>query len=75
MEPVGSGIVLSPSGVPIPFDPVADAADREREQGHRAKREHEAEIRAVEAAELRASNQARDAAHRSELPEHLRRVA
>jgi hypothetical protein len=75
MEPVGSGIVLSPSGVPIPYSPAADAADREREASDRARREKEAAIRAVEAAELAASKRARDEAHRQELPEHLRRMA
>ena len=69
----GEGIKLSPSGVPIPDDPAADAADRDRERSRRAQRKAEAETRAVEAAERRASNEARDAAHQTELPHPLRR--
>jgi hypothetical protein len=72
LEPIGSGIKLSPAGVPIPDDPAADAGDREREASRRAQLQAQAEIRAVEAAELHASNQARDTAHRRELPAHLR---
>jgi hypothetical protein len=72
MDERGSGIVLSPSGVPVPYDPAADAAEQAREASRRAQLQTEAEIRAVEAAELRASNEARDAAHRRELPEHMR---
>jgi hypothetical protein len=75
LEPRGSGIVYSPAGVPIPYDPAADAADREREQSRRAQLQTEAEIRAVEAAEAHASKQARDEAARSELPPHLRGAA
>jgi hypothetical protein len=75
LEPRGSGLKLSPSGVPIDDNPGADAADRAREASRRAQLEAEAGIRAVEAAELRASNQARDEAHRRELPEHLRELA
>jgi hypothetical protein len=74
LEPRGSGLVYSPAGVPIDFNPAADEADREREASRRAQLQAEGEIRAVEAAELRASNRARDEAHRSELPEHLRRL-
>ena len=72
LEPRGSGIKLSPSGVPIPDDPAADAADLDREASRRTQLEAEAEIRAIEAAEHRRSREARDEAHQRELPEHLR---
>jgi hypothetical protein len=72
LEPRGSGLRLSPSGVPIEFNPAADSADRERAASRRARSDAEAGIRAAEAAEQRASKQARDAAHRRELPAHLR---
>jgi hypothetical protein len=74
LEPPGSGIKLSPAGVPIPDDPAADERDRVREESRRAQLQAQAEIRAVEAAQRRASDQARDRAHQSELPEHLRRI-
>lgn len=73
LEPRGSGLVLSPAGVPVEFDPASDERDRAREESRRAQLKTEAETRAVEAAELRASNRARDAAHQTELPPHLRR--
>lgn len=73
LEPRGSGLVLSPAGVPIDFDPAAEAADRAREQSRRAQLKAQAETRAVEAAEARASKRASDAAHQTELPPHLRR--
>lgn len=73
LEPRGSGIKLSPSGVPVPDDPAADAADRDREASRRAQLQAEAEIRAVDGAELAASNRLRDAAQRAELPAHQRR--
>jgi hypothetical protein len=75
LEPRGSGLRLSPAGVPVDDDPAADAADREREASRRAQLEHELEIRAVEAAEAAASKRVRDEASRRELPEHLRRMA
>jgi hypothetical protein len=67
-------IRLSPSGVPIPADPVEDARDRAREESERAQRQAEAETRAVEAAYERESKRLSDAAHRLELPERLRRL-
>jgi hypothetical protein len=65
---------LSPSGVPVD-DPAEDERDRAREESRAAQLQAQAETRAVEAAEAHASNQARDAAHRQELPEHFRRAA
>jgi hypothetical protein len=72
LEPRGSGLVLSPSGSLINFDPAADAADREREASRRSQLAAQAADRAAEAAELRASKQASDAAHRQELPAYFR---
>ena len=72
LEPRGSGLKLSPSGVPIDDDPVADARERERERSRRAQRQAQAEIRAVEAEEASRSRRLREAAQASELPEGLR---
>ena len=74
LEPHGSGLRLSPSGVPIPVDADEEAAEREREETHRGRLAAQAEIRAVEAAQARASKQAADEAARSTLPPHLRGV-
>jgi hypothetical protein len=74
LEAPGSGIKLSPVGVPIPDEAAADERDRVREASRRAQRQAEGETRAVEAAEARASKQASDAAFRQTLPEHLRRI-
>jgi hypothetical protein len=74
LEPPGSGIKLSPVGVPIPDDPAEDARDRAREESRAAQLKARAETRAVEAAEARASKQESDAAFRQTLPEHLRRI-
>jgi hypothetical protein len=72
LEPRGSGIKLSPVGVPVDDDPAVDARDRAREASRRAQLEAQADDRAVEAAEARASKEAADAAHRRELPAYFR---
>jgi hypothetical protein len=75
LEPRGSGLTYSPSGSIIEVDPADDERDRQREESRAAQLEAQTADRAVEAAELRASKQASDEAHRSELPEHLRGAA
>ena len=72
LEPRGSGLKLSPSGVPIPDDLIDDQRERDREEIDANRRATQTEQRAVEAAEHNRSKQARDEAHRSELPPHLR---
>ena len=72
MEPRGSGLRLSPAGVPVPDDPDDDARERERADREAERRTEQQRERAVDAAELRRSREARDAAAHSELPPHLR---
>ena len=75
MRDLGFGVRYSESGALIPDDPAADAAEAERHATDRARRRAQAETRAVEAADMRAAREKRDAAARTELPEHLRGAA
>ena len=72
LEPRGSGLMLSPSGTVIEFDPAEVERTRQREVSRRAQLAAQAADRAAEVAEARASKRASDAAHRQELPAHFR---
>jgi hypothetical protein len=56
LEPRRFEVRLSPSGVPIPDDPVEDERERQREASRRAQRQAQADDRSVEAAERAASS-------------------
>ena len=57
-----------PAGVPIDFDPAADARDRERERSRRAQLAAQADDRRVEAAEAAASKRGERRGAPTELP-------
>ncbi len=70
MEPIGSGLRLSPAGVPIPVDPADDAreaavaeSDRRQREARHAEREHDAREAAEHEEALREQL-------RTELPAH-----
>jgi hypothetical protein len=74
LEPVGSGLRLSPAGVPVPIDTVDDEAERKRTATEIARREAEALERQAVAEQLIRHREARRRHELAEMPAHLRRL-
>jgi hypothetical protein len=73
MADLGSGIRLSPSGVPIPVS-LDDQREQAAAESHRAQQQARHADRAVEAAVHAEHEQAKRAAFKRELPPHLREL-
>jgi hypothetical protein len=74
MDPLPSPWRYSPSGAIVENDPAEEARAAAEAESRRRRLESDLADRAVDAAELHASKQASDAAHRRELPPHLQRL-
>ena len=74
IDPLPSPWRYSPSGAIVENDPAEEARAAAEAESRRRRLESDLADRAVEAAELHASKQASDAAHRRELPPHLQRL-
>jgi hypothetical protein len=74
MTDQGSGLRLSPSGVPVPAGPIDDQREQAAAESNRAQQHARQAERAVEAATHAEHEQAEREAINRELPPHLRRA-